>query len=276
MDKVQKEKFVSVNFSHAVFCLLSACDKSVMQALVWLPMVLLNASYVNLRKRHIFKQQIWEKISSYVQVNTVAESNRRPHTMLLWDPHYHCILLWDPLCHTVLFWDPYSYAMLFWDPHSYALLFWDPHSYAILFWDPNSHTVLLWDSHTHVILLWYSHCQTWGPYSHTILLGDPHPHTMLLWNPHSHTILFWDPPSDTILLWDPHSEIILLWYPYPRTIWLCCFDILILSFYSFCVMVTLVQNLSSSGLLFDKIKIKMYRTIIMPVVVCGGVQWRSG
>ena len=31
-------------------------------------------------------------------------------------------------------------------------------------------------------------------------------------------------------------------------------------------MVTLVQNLLYSGLLIDNIKIKMYRTIIMPVV----------
>jgi len=34
-------------------------------------------------------------------------------------------------------------------------------------------------------------------------------------------------------------------------------------------MVPLVQNVLSSGLLFDNIKIKMYRTIIMPVVVYG-------
>jgi len=34
-------------------------------------------------------------------------------------------------------------------------------------------------------------------------------------------------------------------------------------------MVTLVQNLLPSGLLFDNVKIKMYRTISIPVVVCG-------
>jgi len=58
MDKVQKEKFVSVNFSHAMFSLLSTHDSSVMQALVWLSMVLLSASYANLRNHHIFKHQI--------------------------------------------------------------------------------------------------------------------------------------------------------------------------------------------------------------------------
>jgi hypothetical protein len=44
MDKVQKEKFVSVDSSHAMFSLLSTHDNSVMQALVWLSMVGLSAS----------------------------------------------------------------------------------------------------------------------------------------------------------------------------------------------------------------------------------------
>jgi len=38
-------------------------------------------------------------------------------------------------------------------------------------------------------------------------------------------------------------------------------------------MVTLVQNLLFSGLLFDNIKIKMYRTIIVPVVLYGCEAW---
>lgn len=38
-------------------------------------------------------------------------------------------------------------------------------------------------------------------------------------------------------------------------------------------MVTLVQNLLSSGLLFDNVKIEMFRTISMPVVVCGCEAW---
>jgi len=63
MDKVQKKKIVSLNFSHALFTLLSTHDHSAMQALVWLFMVLFRAiwfgaSYVNLRQPHTFKHQI--------------------------------------------------------------------------------------------------------------------------------------------------------------------------------------------------------------------------
>ena len=149
MDIVQKEKFVSVNFSHAMFSLLSTHDISVMYALVWLSMVWLIASYANLKKSHKFKHQIWGKISSCIQVNTAAESNRCPHSMLLWDTHYHSLLH----CYTVLFWDPHSYTLLFWDPHSYALLFLDPHSNTMLLWDPHTHTVLHWDPYFHTMLL---------------------------------------------------------------------------------------------------------------------------
>ena len=35
----------------------------------------------------------------------------------------------------------------------------------------------------------------------------------------------------------------------------------------------LVQNLSSSSLLSKKLKIKIYRTIILPVVLCGCETW---
>jgi len=38
MDKVQKKKTVSMNFSHAVFSLLFRHDDLVIQALVWLYM----------------------------------------------------------------------------------------------------------------------------------------------------------------------------------------------------------------------------------------------
>jgi hypothetical protein len=39
MDKVQRVQIVSVNFSHAVFCLLSTHDDLVMQAFIWFRMV---------------------------------------------------------------------------------------------------------------------------------------------------------------------------------------------------------------------------------------------
>jgi hypothetical protein len=101
IDKVQKKKFVSVNSSHGMFSVLSAHDNSVMQALVWLPMVGLSASYANLRKCHIFKQQIWGKISSWIQVNTVAESNRRPHTIALYCFEIHTVTLCNFEIHTL-------------------------------------------------------------------------------------------------------------------------------------------------------------------------------
>ena len=105
-------QFVLVNFSLAMFSILSTHDNSVMQAIVWLPMVWLSASYANLRKCYIFKQQIWGKISSFIQVSTVAELNRHPHPMLLWDPHYRSLLLWDPHSHAMLFWDPHFHTTL--------------------------------------------------------------------------------------------------------------------------------------------------------------------
>jgi len=39
MDNIPKKKIVSVNFSHALFCLLFTPDDLAMQALVWLRMV---------------------------------------------------------------------------------------------------------------------------------------------------------------------------------------------------------------------------------------------
>jgi hypothetical protein len=63
LDKVQKRKIVSFIFSHAVFSVLSTHDYLVMQALVWLCMVLFRAiwfgaSYSNLRQPHMFKHYI--------------------------------------------------------------------------------------------------------------------------------------------------------------------------------------------------------------------------
>ena len=45
MDKVQKNKTVSMNFSTAVFSLLSVDDYLVIQALVWLCMIWFNTSF---------------------------------------------------------------------------------------------------------------------------------------------------------------------------------------------------------------------------------------
>jgi len=49
MDKFQQKKFVSANFSHALFSLLSERDDLAIQALVWLHMFRFVASYANLR-----------------------------------------------------------------------------------------------------------------------------------------------------------------------------------------------------------------------------------
>lgn len=110
-----------------MFSLLSTHDSSVMQALVWLSMVLLSASYANLRNHHIFKHQIWGKILSSIQVNTVAESNRRPHTTLLWDPHYHCILLCTLCCFEI-----HTFMLCFFEIHTFALCCFEIHT-VILF-----------------------------------------------------------------------------------------------------------------------------------------------
>jgi hypothetical protein len=58
MDKFQQKKFVSVNFSHALFSLLSEHDDLAMQALVWLHMFWFVASYANLKLPLILKHQI--------------------------------------------------------------------------------------------------------------------------------------------------------------------------------------------------------------------------
>jgi hypothetical protein len=68
MDKVQKQNNVSVNWSHALFSLLTAHDNFAMQALVWLHMVQsgviqfgvvqFGASFANLRQPHIFMHKI--------------------------------------------------------------------------------------------------------------------------------------------------------------------------------------------------------------------------
>jgi len=65
MDKVQKKKIVSVNFSHAVFSLLLTLDDTclslalhglVQSDLVWCGLV--RCFTVNLRWSHMFKHQI--------------------------------------------------------------------------------------------------------------------------------------------------------------------------------------------------------------------------
>jgi hypothetical protein len=69
MDKVQKEKIMSVNFSWALFFRLSTHDDLAMQALVWLHIVSFTVIqaigtarfgtlYANLRWPYIFKHQI--------------------------------------------------------------------------------------------------------------------------------------------------------------------------------------------------------------------------
>jgi hypothetical protein len=48
MDEVQNDKIVSINFTHAAFCLIYA----------WFGVVWFGASYMNLRQPCIFKHQI--------------------------------------------------------------------------------------------------------------------------------------------------------------------------------------------------------------------------
>jgi len=68
MDRVQKKKIMSINFSRAVFCLLFASEDLAMQVLVWLCLVhfrvirfdavWFGTSYANWRRPHTFKHQI--------------------------------------------------------------------------------------------------------------------------------------------------------------------------------------------------------------------------
>jgi hypothetical protein len=76
-----KKKTLSVNFSHAMFSLLSTHDNLVMQALVWIHMMPFRAirfgavwcsiSYANLRDATSLSTKFKGKTSSCIQVNMV-------------------------------------------------------------------------------------------------------------------------------------------------------------------------------------------------------------